>query len=212
MTSTELFEHQDRRLFTAGSTAPEKVKPVDRKKPQYRTKRACYCCGGVRTGPHHKIPRAEGGLPIFDNIVWLCVECHDAVEGPSVGFRDRLEQRRYDCKEAQHPQPIAEATPEQPPHCAEKDDPPLLVELQRKRMSQGYLEPHDAKRYQFMLADLGRWDKLSTWCLWNHQELHAEALARRMTGARISSALQHVIDNMPRVLYDPAKYDATTVN
>jgi hypothetical protein len=36
----------------------------------------------------------------------------------------------------------------------------------------------DAKRYQFMLAGLGLWDKLSTWCLWNHQELHAEALAR----------------------------------
>ena len=86
----------------------------------------------------------------------------------------------------------------------EKKDPPLLVELRRKRMSQGSLEPCDAKRYQFMLADLGLWDKLSTWCLWNHQELHAEVLALRMTGARPSSALQCVIATVPKVLFDPA--------
>ena len=55
-----------------------------------------------------------------------------------------------------------------------------------------------------MLADLGLWDKLSTWCLWNHQELHAEVLALRMTGARPSSALQCVIATVPKVLFDPA--------
>ena len=71
-------------------------------------------------------------------------------------------------------------------------------------LSVALLEPCDAKRYQFMLADLVLWDKLSTWCLWNHQELHAEVLALRMTGARPSSALQCVIATMPKVLFDPA--------
>jgi hypothetical protein len=45
----------------------------------------CFVCGKVDTSPHHVIPRSEGGLPISDNIVWLCEPHHDQVEGPFAG-------------------------------------------------------------------------------------------------------------------------------
>lgn len=75
-------------------------KPAIRKKQttSYYPKKTCYCCGRINTSPHHIIPRSEGGLPIFDNVVWLCPECHDVVEGPSVGARERLKERRRESK------------------------------------------------------------------------------------------------------------------
>src|ERR1700737_4247832 len=90
------FTEQDARLFVAGAIAPEKV--YRKKNERYSGKRTCHCCGNANTTPHHIIPRSEGGLPIFDNIVWLCVPCHDAVEGPSIGARDRIMARKNEMR------------------------------------------------------------------------------------------------------------------
>ena len=54
----------------------------------------CFICGRPDTDPHHIIPRSEGGLPLRDNIVWLCNPHHDEIEdapfiNPSAA-RDRL--------------------------------------------------------------------------------------------------------------------------
>jgi HNH endonuclease len=87
----------------AESGAPARVNLVNRKKPEFRIRKVCYCCGRVGSSPHHIIPRSEGGLPIFDNIVWLCVPCHDAVEGSSTGARERLEERRQECRRSRRP-------------------------------------------------------------------------------------------------------------
>jgi hypothetical protein len=95
-TSTDTYEVES----GATADAPQLVRQVNRKKPEYRIRKVCYCCGSFGGSPHHIIPRSEGGLPIFDNIVWLCVPCHDAVEGPSVGARERLEERRWQCRQS----------------------------------------------------------------------------------------------------------------
>jgi 5-methylcytosine-specific restriction endonuclease McrA len=53
----------------------------------------CYVCGRADTAPHHIIPRSEGGLPLADNIIWLCNPHHEEVEGPyggPVGAWDRI--------------------------------------------------------------------------------------------------------------------------
>ena len=56
-----------------------------------RARKVCFVCGTIRNvGPHHVIPRSEGGLPIFDNIVWLCKAHHDEVEGPGQGAWERI--------------------------------------------------------------------------------------------------------------------------
>lgn len=41
----------------------------------------CPICGKEASSNHHIIPRAEGGTDDPRNKVWLCVGCHDIVEG-----------------------------------------------------------------------------------------------------------------------------------
>src|SRR5437016_3653420 len=78
-------------------------------------RRVCYVCrvANETVSHHHVIPRAEGGLPLADNIVYLCEVHHNLVEGPYGSFygKDNGWNRIYNAKhdwEAEHrPQPKA---------------------------------------------------------------------------------------------------------
>jgi 5-methylcytosine-specific restriction endonuclease McrA len=42
-------------------------------------KKECYFCGGddpENLEIHHKIPKDRGGLDLFENLVYLCTNCH----------------------------------------------------------------------------------------------------------------------------------------
>lgn len=50
------------------------------KAAQMSGSKLCFICARPNTTPHHIIPRSEGGLPLRDNIVWLCNPHHDEIE------------------------------------------------------------------------------------------------------------------------------------
>jgi hypothetical protein len=51
----------------------------------------CYCCGATSNlSDHHIIPLREGGRDALTNVVTLCDEHHNEVEGPSDGAWDRV--------------------------------------------------------------------------------------------------------------------------
>jgi HNH endonuclease len=51
----------------------------------------CYCCGATSNlSDHHIIPLLEGGRDALTNVVTLCEEHHNEVEGPSNGAWDRV--------------------------------------------------------------------------------------------------------------------------
>lgn len=62
----------------------------------------CFICGRPNTGPHHIIPREEGGLPLADNIVWLCKPHHDEIEGPFTGA-DCAREKLYFARQSYDP-------------------------------------------------------------------------------------------------------------
>ena len=71
--------------------SPERMTTFQEVKARQRNgKKTCIVCGRMDTSPHHIIPRSEGGLPLTDNIVWLCEPHHNEVEGPYAGFYERL--------------------------------------------------------------------------------------------------------------------------
>jgi hypothetical protein len=178
---------------------------VVRKRPIYNQKnKTCYCCGAVKTGPHHIIPRSEGGLPIFDNIAWLCVLCHDAVEGPSVGARERLESRKLDCKDARQKRTQPKVRLDHDKVVLDKS----LADFEKEVRRFGFLGERDQKAYQFLLADYhglwgGTWNKLTIWCLWQHQDFHVEAMNIAYGTCDYSNAsegLKQILREMPESL------------
>jgi len=72
--------------------SPEKLTPYQAVRAHQRSgRKSCFVCGTlINTGPHHIIPRSEGGLPTTDNIVWLCEPHHNEIEGPYAGVWERL--------------------------------------------------------------------------------------------------------------------------
>ena len=56
---------------------PTKVK----KRVWERDGQQCILCGNHEAMPNaHAIPRAQGGLGIEENVVTLCIRCHDALD------------------------------------------------------------------------------------------------------------------------------------
>lgn len=56
---------------------PQKVKKAVWK----RDGRRCVLCGNPEAMPNaHVIPRSQGGLGIEENVVTLCMRCHDALD------------------------------------------------------------------------------------------------------------------------------------
>ena len=49
----------------------------------------CQVCEGAGRSIHHIIPRAEGGGNAPENLILLCVKCHDEIE--LAGYRTRAE-------------------------------------------------------------------------------------------------------------------------
>lgn len=41
----------------------------------------CLSCGWVRVQAHHVLPRSAGGDDCMDNLVGLCIGCHNALHG-----------------------------------------------------------------------------------------------------------------------------------
>jgi hypothetical protein len=166
-------------------------------------KRVCYICGtGVDVGPHHKIPREDGGLPLKDNIVWLCEPHHNEFEVyPWQEANKRLCDARADWRDAKRPQPKARLD-------YREDCPPIPTEprerleyLRRLRQSKGYLEANDAKCYHFLLAKYGRMRALEIVCLWCYQDFHAEALACRARGGKgLSQELAAIVAKVPKII------------
>lgn len=170
-----------------------------------KRKKVCYVCGTANTEPHHVIPQSEGGLPISDNIVWMCNEHHNAVEGSfrSVGTLagawDRIKNAKLDW--------IAEHRPQPKTYLDFREEKALipgttgrLDYLTRLRANRGYLDPSDAKEYQFLLAKNGRMNPLSTVCLWNYPDLHAKALAEISKGGPVSDDLKTIEKGAQRVI------------
>ena len=56
-----------------------------------RDNQRCIICGSHRAMPNaHFIPRSKGGLGVEENVVTLCLACHDAydhtIERDAIGF------------------------------------------------------------------------------------------------------------------------------
>ena len=63
--------------------------PLDIRAEVIKRDKFCRVCEGPGRSIHHIIPRAEGGRNAPDNLILLCVKCHDEVE--MAGYRTRAE-------------------------------------------------------------------------------------------------------------------------
>jgi len=78
------------------------LNPLDTRKPRGRkTKNSmCFCCGTrLRLSDHHLKPRSEGGTDHPDNLVTVCHDCHDEIEGPADGAWERVVQFKNKIKD-----------------------------------------------------------------------------------------------------------------
>lgn len=133
----------------------------------------CYCCKTrLHLTDHHLKPRSEGGTDHPDNIVTVCADCHDEIEGPADGAWERVvqhkesiktgriaktkeerskEAREWKEKQQEYDRELRERKAKlfQLAGGASADEPvPLsLSELRAKRRAQGYLDPVDGRRY-----------------------------------------------------------------
>lgn len=147
-------------------------KKTKRKRPTKNT--FCYCCGTrLHLTDHHLKPRSEGGTDHPDNIVTVCADCHDEVEGPADGAWERVvqhkesiktgriaktkeerlrENREWREKQQEYDRELRERKAQlfQRAGGATTNDTPVplsLAELRIKRRAQGYLDPVDGRRY-----------------------------------------------------------------
>src|SRR5713226_7620310 len=149
---------------------------TDRKKYRNRTTKnsKCYCCGTrLLLSDHHLKPRSEGGTDHPDNLVTVCRDCHDEVEGPADGAWERVvqfkeqiksgriaktkeerskEAREWKEKQQEYERELKERKAKffQVAGGASADETPVplsLSELRTKRRAQGYLDPVDGRRY-----------------------------------------------------------------
>jgi 5-methylcytosine-specific restriction endonuclease McrA len=90
-------ERQKRHRGRKRGFSPERMSTFHAVKARQRSgKKTCFVCGRVETSPHHIIPRSEGGLPLSDNIMWLCEPHHSEVEGPYAGVWERIKSCKDD--------------------------------------------------------------------------------------------------------------------
>jgi hypothetical protein len=78
------------------------LNPLDTRKPRgHKTKNSmCFCCGTrLRLSDHHLKPRSEGGTDQPDNLVTVCFDCHDEIEGPADGAWERVVQFKNKIKD-----------------------------------------------------------------------------------------------------------------
>ncbi len=147
------------------------VKRMGRRRSQLH----CFCCAGKTgdTSIHHLKPRSEGGTDEPSNLVPLCVECHDAVEGPEDGAwkriqdrksmlrRERLFKGRQEKAEAKRKSDAYEQRLEDDKKTSLRNmgvqvdgEPvaePRLVQLRRKRRARGYLDGDEAREYHTLV-------------------------------------------------------------
>lgn len=59
-----------------------------------RDKRCCIICGNLGSPNSHYISRAKGGLGIEQNIVTMCIRCHNAYDnGYDKEFKDYIREK-----------------------------------------------------------------------------------------------------------------------
>jgi 5-methylcytosine-specific restriction endonuclease McrA len=76
----------DRKYWANGKCTPywESVRSLALKEDNY----TCQRCGKTRDLTiHHILPRSQGGSDALENLIVLCVKCHDDVE--LLGYRNR---------------------------------------------------------------------------------------------------------------------------
>lgn len=146
------------------------------KKPSRRRKTKntfCYCCKTrLHLTDHHLKPRSEGGTDHPDNLVTVCRDCHDEVEGPADGAWERVvrfkeqirtgriaktkedrvnEARECKEKEQQYEKELKGRKAkwfQLAGGAADEQPVPLsLSQLTAKRRAEGYLDPVDGRRY-----------------------------------------------------------------
>ena len=81
-------------------------------------------CPKVKLTVHHIIPRAEGGSEDLDNLITLCLDCHDAIE--ELHLRTREEIHGYFSKEKKAARELVEKQ-----HPAELEDVLARIDAER---------------------------------------------------------------------------------
>ena len=102
---------------------------------------------------HHIIPRADGGMPTSDNLVWLCPFCHDEIEDEDYNWRAFWE-RAKELQAKYIPQPKVVILYQN------RVIPSRWQELILKRRDQGFLSPDESKEYQKYWMDSEVWKTL----------------------------------------------------
>jgi hypothetical protein len=147
---------------------------VEKKKARRATKNTfCYCCKTrLFLSDHHLKPRSEGGTDDPDNLVTVCRDCHDIVEGPYEGAWERVVHHKESIKAGQIAKTKEERVREAREWREKQQDydrelrdrkaklfelaggaaadapvPLSLSELTAKRRAQGFLDAVDGRRY-----------------------------------------------------------------
>lgn len=68
-----------------------------------RDNRCCIICGKLGSPNSHYISRAKGGLGIEQNIVTMCMDCHNAYDnGNNKEFKDQIRKRTKEYLQSQY--------------------------------------------------------------------------------------------------------------
>lgn len=73
------------------------ISPAVRRRVWHRDKECCIICGNPQAMPNsHYIRRSQGGLGIEENVVTMCINCHNEYDNGSGNYREYIRQATED--------------------------------------------------------------------------------------------------------------------